>query len=82
VVEVEEDELARAMAVIVATVVESFAGTRFRVGGVVTVESELVELVVCEFDESIEEGGDFDVGGVMVDGCYLWGIPFILIILN
>ena len=45
------------------------------------VESELIELAVCDFYESVEEGGDGDAVGVVVDGCYFWGVLLALIVL-
>jgi hypothetical protein len=47
-----------------------------------SVQGEVVELAVSEFDESVEEGSDFEAGGVVIDGFYFGSAPFVGMILN
>lgn len=43
-------------------------GVEFEGEGAVGLEEELVEMLVCDFDEAVEEGRDVEGGGVVVDG--------------
>ena len=48
----------------------------------ILIKSKLVELVVCDFDKSVEKRSYFKIRRIMVDWFYLWSIPFVLIYLN
>lgn len=48
----------------------------------VGIEAKVVKLGVSKFDESVEKGSNFESGRIVIDGGYLWSIPFVVIILN
>ena len=48
----------------------------------ILIKSKLVELVVSNFDKSVEKRSYFKIRSIMVDWFYLWSIPFVLIYLN
>lgn len=46
------------------------------------VQAELLELVISNFDESVEERSNLEGGGVVVDRSDLWSVFFMVIGLN
>ena len=61
---------------------ETILGTTLVERILIFIKSKLVELVVSDFDKSVEKRSYFKIRSIMVDWFYLWSIPFVLIYLN